>query len=110
MKNIHKNKVCEIKALKTSSQNVLQFKLDEMTKKMKNEIYRLQEESRRHEESQKNEDQKINNHINYLKENCDGLDKAFKGIVNSFKCEFRYFDRVVFLEKTLGPILELRII
>jgi len=53
-----------------------------MTKKMKNEIYRLQEESRRHEESQKNEDQKINNHINYLKENCDGLDKAFRGKVN----------------------------
>ncbi len=68
-----------IRDLKVSSKNVLQFKLDEMTKKMKNEIYRLQEESRRHEESQKNEDQKINNHINYLRENCDGLDKAFKG-------------------------------
>jgi len=79
-KQTHKARYGEIKALKTSSQNVLQFKLDEMTKKMKNEIYRLQEESRRHEDSQKNEDQKINNHINYLKENCDGLDKAFKGI------------------------------
>jgi len=63
LKSNHKNELVDLKALKNSSQNVLQFKLDEMIKKMKNEIYRLQEESRRHEESQRNENQKIQNHI-----------------------------------------------
>jgi hypothetical protein len=94
MKAIHKTEISNLKALKISSQNVLQFKLDEMTKKMKNEIYRLSEEARRHEESQKNENNKIQNQINYIRENCEGLDKALKEIL----------DRVISLEKTLGPL------
>jgi hypothetical protein len=93
MKQTHKIEIGNLKALKSSSQNVLQFKLDENTKKMKNEIYRLSEEARRHEESQKNENGKIQNQINYLRENCDGLSKALKEIL----------DRIVRLERTLGP-------
>lgn len=89
----HKAEIVNLRALKTSSQNVLQFKLDEMTKKMKNEIFRLNEEARRHEESQRNENNKIQNQVNYIKENCDGLGKALKEIL----------DRVLLLEKTLGP-------
>jgi hypothetical protein len=81
LKSNHKNELVDLKALKNSSQNVLQFKLDEMIKKMKNEIYRLQEESRRHEESQRNENQKIQNHINYIRENCEALQKALRGKV-----------------------------
>ena len=38
IKNEHKNELSNLKSLKTSSVNVLQFKLDEMTKKMRNEI------------------------------------------------------------------------
>lgn len=94
LRNFHKGEIYTLRALKNSSQNVLQFKLDEMTKKMKNEIYRLSEEARRHEESQKNENGKIQNQINYIKENCEGLNKALREIL----------DRVISLEKTLGPI------
>jgi hypothetical protein len=93
VKQNHKTEVANLKALCTSSINVLNFKLDEMTKKMKNEIYRLSEESRRHEESQKIENNKIQNQVNYIRENCDGLDKALKEIL----------ERVVNLETTLGP-------
>lgn len=94
VRNHHKGEVANLKALHTSSLNVLNFKLDEMTKKMKNEIYRLSEESRRHEESQKSENTKISNQINYIQENCDGLNKALKEIL----------ERVINLEKSLGPI------
>src|SRR5690348_8189599 len=76
----HKSEVTNLKALDASSLNVLNFKLDEMTKKMKNEIYRIKEESRRHDESQKSENNKIQNQINYIKENCDGLGRALKEI------------------------------
>lgn len=93
VKGTHKSEISNLKALKSSSQNVLQFKKDEMEKKMKNEIYRLSEEARRHEESQKNENNKIQNQVNYIRENCDGLGKALKEIL----------DRVINLEQTLGP-------
>ena len=75
------------KAIRTSSQNVLQFKLDETTKKMRNDINRLREEAKRHEESQKNENLKIKNQIKYLKENCQGLSAALKEILEKvIKC------------------------
>ncbi len=90
----HKLEVANLKALDSSSLNVLNFKLDEMTKKMKNEIYRIKEEARRHDESQKSENSKIQNQINHIRENCDGLGRALKEIL----------DRVANLEKTLGPI------
>jgi hypothetical protein len=79
LKAVHKTEVATLRTLKVSTQNVLQFKLDEMTKKMKNEIYRLSEEAKRHEESQKNENSKIQVQIDYIKENCESLDKALKG-------------------------------
>jgi hypothetical protein len=92
IKQVHRTEVANIKAIRTSSQNVLQFKLDETTKKMRNEINRLREEARRHEDSQKNENLKIKNQIKYLKENCQGLSAALKEIL----------DKVVKLEKSLG--------
>lgn len=88
----HKTEIGNIKAIRTSSQNVLQFKLDETTKKMRNEINRLREEAKRHEESQKNENAKIKNQIKYLKENCQGLSAALKEIL----------DKVIKLEQSLG--------
>ena len=90
----HKLEVANLKALDSSSLNVLNFKLDEMTKKMKNEIFRIKEEAKRHDESQKSEKNKIQNQINHIRENCDGLSRALKEIL----------DRVINLEKTLGPI------
>ena len=90
----HEIEVANLKALDSSSLNVLNFKLDEMTKKMKNEIYRIKEEARRHDEAQKSENNKIRNQINHIRENCDGLGRALKEIL----------DRVENLEKALGPI------
>ncbi len=84
LKNNHKVEIQTIRSVKNSTQNVLQFRLDEVTKKMKNEIFRLSEESRRHEESQTNENQKIQNQINYISENCDGLDKLLSGNILIF--------------------------
>ena len=92
LKQIHKTEVANIKAIRTSSQNVLQFKLDETTKKMRNEINRLREEAKRHEESQRNENLKIKNQIKYLKENCQGLSAALKEIL----------EKVIKLENSLG--------
>ena len=65
----HKNEYQNLKSLKSSSVNVLRFKLDEMTKKMKSEINRLKQEESRHEESQANESKRIQSQINFLKEN-----------------------------------------
>ena len=92
LKQVHKTEVANIKAIRTSSQNVLQFKLDETTKKMRNEINRLREEAKRHEESQRNENMKIKNQIKYLKENCQGLSAALKEIL----------EKVIKLENSLG--------
>lgn len=82
LKNNHKTEIQTIRSVKNSTQNVLNFRLDEITKKMKSEIFRLSEESRRHEDSQKNENQKIQNQINYISENCEGLDKLLNGKFN----------------------------
>ena len=73
IKNEHKNEYQNLKSLKSSSVNVLRFKLDEMTKKMKSEINRLKQEESRHEESQANESKRIQSQINFLKENNEQL-------------------------------------
>ena len=73
--------------------NVLRFKLDEMTKKMKSEINRLKQEESRHEESQANESKRIQSQINFLKENNEQLTE----VLNEFLA------RVVNLEHVLGP-------
>ena len=69
----HKNEYQNLKSLKSSSVNVLRFKLDEMTKKMKSEINRFKQEESRHEESQQNESKRIQSQINFLKENNEQL-------------------------------------
>ena len=89
----HKNEYQNLKSLKSSSVNVLRFKLDEMTKKMKPEINRLKQEESRHEESQANESKRIQSQINFLKENNEQLTE----VLNEFLA------RVVNLEHALGP-------
>ena len=89
----HKNEYQNLKSLKSSSVNVLRFKLDEMTKKMKSEINRLKQEESRHEESQSNESKRIQSQINFLKENNEQLTE----VLNEF------LTRVVNLEHALGP-------
>ena len=89
----HKNEYQNLKSLKSSSVNVLRFKLDEMTKKMKSEINRLKQEESRHEESQQNESKRIQSQINFLKENNEQLTE----VLNEFLA------RVVNLEHALGP-------
>ena len=89
----HKNEYQNLKSLKSSSVNVLRFKLDEMTKKMKSEINRLKQEESRHEESQANESKRIQSQINVLKENNEQLTE----VLNEFLA------RVVNLEHALGP-------
>ena len=90
----HKNEYQNLKSLKSSSVNVLRFKLDEMTKKMKSEINRLKQEESRHEESQVNESKRIQAQINFLKENNEQLTEVLDEFLN----------RVVNLEKALGPL------
>ena len=89
----HKNEYQNLKSLKSSSVNVLRFKLDEMTKQMKSEINRLKQEESRHEESQANESKRIQSQINFLKENNEQLTE----VLNEFLA------RVVNLEHALGP-------
>ena len=89
----HKNEFQNLKNLKSSSVNVLRFKLDEMNKKMKSEINRLKQEESRHEESQANESKRIQSQINFLKENNEQLTE----VLNEFLA------RVVNLEHALGP-------
>ena len=93
IKTEHKNEYQNLKSLKSSSVNVLRFKLDEMTKKMKSEINRLKQEESRHEESQANESKRIQSQINFLKENNEQLSE----VLNEFLA------RVVNLEHALGP-------
>ena len=93
IKTEHKNEYQNLKSLKSSSVNVLRFKLDEMTKKMKSEINRLKQEESRHEESQANESKRIQSQINFLKENNEQLTE----VLNEFLA------RVVNLEHALGP-------
>ena len=92
IKNDHKQELQNLKSLKTSSVNVLNFKLDEMTKKMKSEINRLKQEESRHEESQSNEAKRINAQINFLKENNQQLTEVLD----------EFLTRVVNLEQNLG--------
>ena len=94
IKNDHKNELSNLKSLKTSSVNVLQFKLDEMTKKMRNEITRLSQEESRHEESQVNESKRIQAQIDFLKENIETLTNVLD----------EFLARVVALEHALGPL------
>ena len=94
VKNDHKNELANLKSLKTSSVNVLQFKLDEMTKKMRNEITRLSQEESRHEESQVNESKRIQAQIDFLKENNETLTNVLD----------EFLSRVVALEHALGPL------
>ena len=94
IKNDHKNELSNLKSLKTSSVNVLQFKLDEMTKKMRNEITRLSQEESRHEESQVNESKRIQAQIDCLKENNETLTNVLD----------EFLARVVALEHALGPL------
>ena len=94
VKNDHKNERANLKSLKTSSVNVLQFKLDEMTKKMRNEITRLSQEESRHEESQVNESKRIQAQIDFLKENNETLTNVLD----------EFLARVVALEHALGPL------
>ena len=94
VKNDHKNELANLKSLKTSSVNVLQFKLDEMTKKMRNEITRLSQEESRHEESQVNESKRIQAQIDFLKENNETLTDVLD----------EFLARVVALEHALGPL------
>ena len=93
IKTEHKNEYQNLKSLKSSSINVLRFKLDEMSKKMKSEINRLKQEESRHEESQANESKRIQSQINFLKENNEQLSE----VLNEFLA------RVVHLEHALGP-------
>ena len=90
----HRSELGNLKSLKTSSVNVLQFKMDEMTKKMRNEINRLKQEESRHEESQVNESKRIQAQINFLKENNEQLTEVLD----------EFLARVVTLEKALGPL------
>ena len=94
IKGDHKNELQNLKSLKTSSVNVLQFKMDEMTKKMRNEITRLKQEETRHEESQVNESKRIQAQIDFLKENNQQLTEVLD----------EFLTRVVNLEKALGPL------
>ena len=94
IKNDNKNELSNLKSLKTSSVNVLQFKLDEMTKKMRNEITRLSQEESRHEESQVNESKRIQAQIDFLKENNETLTNVLD----------EFLARVVALEHALGPL------
>ena len=94
IKGDHKNELQNLKSLKTSSVNVLQFKMDEMTKKMRNEITRLKQEESRHEESQVNESKRIQAQIDFLKENHQQLTEVLD----------EFLTRVVNLEKALGPL------
>jgi len=96
----HRTELGNLKSLKTSSVNVLQFKMDEMTKKMRNEINRLKQEESRHEESQVNESKRIQAQINFLKENNEQLTEVLDEFLN----------RVVNLEKALGPLKYILII
>ena len=93
IKTEHKNEYQNLKSLKSSSVNLLRYKLDEMTKKMKSEINRLKQEESRHEESQANESKRIQSQINFLKENNEQLSE----VLNEFLA------RVVNLEHVLGP-------
>lgn len=92
-KTVHKNTINNLKILKNSFVNLSQFKLDEMNKKMKNEITRLSQEQSRHEQSQNAESNKIQAQVEFLTE----TNKTLTTVLDEF------LSRVVKLEKELGP-------
>jgi hypothetical protein len=93
VKNKHKVDINTIKELKKNSESVSKFKLDEMQKKMRNEMFRLSEECRKHNDSQKGEVVKIKNQINIIENTCTNINKALKELL----------ERVIILEANLGP-------
>lgn len=92
-RNVHKTKINNLKLMKNSFVNISQFKLDEMSKKMKNEITRLSQEQARHEESQANESKKIQAQVDFLTETNQTITKVLD----------EFLARVVNLESSLGP-------
>jgi len=101
----HKAEIQNLKNMKQSTVNVMDFKKEEINKKMKNEIFRLKEESKRHEESQANENKKIGEGCEGVQELANANDDLLEG-----KSLLFYFlevkDRVVFLERHFGPDLK----
>lgn len=67
-----------LKMTDNASVSLINLKLDEMTKKMKNEIFRINEESRRHNESQTTEIKKIESQIKYIDDRCKDFSKKLK--------------------------------
>lgn len=96
VKTNHKVEIQNLKNMKQSTQNVMDFKKEEINKKMKNEIFRLKEESKRHEESQTNENKKIS-------EGCEGVQDLANA--NDDLLE-EVLERVIYLERNLGPDLK----
>lgn len=92
-KQQHKSKINNLKLMKNSFVNISQFKLDELSKKMKNEITRLSQEQSRHEESQINESKKILAQVDFLRETNATITKVLD----------EFLERVMKLEETLGP-------
>ncbi len=92
IKSKHKVDINTIKELKKNSESVSKFKLDEMQKKMRNEMYRLSEECRKHNDSQKSEVIKIKNQISIIEDTCRNINKALKELL----------ERVIVLEANLG--------
>jgi hypothetical protein len=93
VKNKHKEEINIIREIKKNSESVSKFKLDEMQKKMRNEIFRLSEECKRHNETQKSETQKVKNQIGFVEDTFKEINKVLKDIL----------ERVVVLEANIGP-------
>jgi hypothetical protein len=93
IKNKHKEEINIIREIKKNSESVSKFKLDEMQKKMKNEIFRLSEECKRHNETQKVETQKVRNQIGFVEDTFKEISKVLKDIL----------DRVTVIEANIGP-------
>lgn len=97
LKKNHKDEINTLKACCSSSIGVLNFKLDEMTKKMKSDIRRLKDESNKQNEVQNNENNKIKVQVGLLKESCHDVRKLLKETL----------ERVENVEKNIGTSLEL---
>jgi hypothetical protein len=94
-KLLHVGEIQNLRNMKRSTENVMDFKKEEINKKMKNEIFRLKEESKRHEESQANENKKI-------AEGCEGVQDLANANEDLLE---EILERVIYLEKNLGPDL-----
>lgn len=96
LKSIHRLEIQNLKNMKQSTQNVMDFKKEEINKKMKNEIFRLKEESKRHEETQSNENKKISEGCESVQDLANANDDLLEEVL----------ERVVYLERCLGPDLK----